>query len=71
MVCDKDEMIMRVRDCGHEIFRNAENIVNKFKYGTDITITCYIGWQDDDITPRINIETEIIPERFIERHSKL
>lgn len=70
MVCTKEEMIMRVRDCGQEIFRNAENIVNKFKYGTDLTITCYISWQDDGSTPRINIETELIPERFIERLEK-
>ena len=67
MLCTKEEMIMRVRDCGHEIFRNAENIVNNFNYSTDLTITCYIGWDNDGTTPRINVETEFIPERFIKR----
>lgn len=68
MVCTKEEMIHRVKDCGQEIIDNAENIVNDFKYGTELNISCYINWCDNGETPRINIETEFIPERFIARH---
>ena len=67
MICTKEEMIQRVKDCGFELIDNAENIVNEFKYGTDLTITCCVGWENDGSTPRINIETELIPEKFIKR----
>lgn len=67
MVCTKEEMIRRVKDCGHELIENAESVVNNFKYGTDLTITCHIDWCDDGSTPRITVETELIPERFIKR----
>lgn len=67
MIITKKEMIQRVKDCGQEIVENAANIVNDFKYGTDLTITCYLSWNEDGTTPRINIDTELIPEKFIKR----
>lgn len=67
MYCSKEEMIRRVKDCGQEIVENAENIVNDFKHGTDLTITCYLSWNDDGTTPRISIDTELIPDKFIKR----
>lgn len=67
MICTKEEMIQEVKDCGQALIDNAENIVNDFKYGTHITISCYIDWHNDGDTPRISIENEIIPERFIKR----
>ena len=69
MICTKEEMIERVKDCGQELIDNAKNIVNDFKYGTDITINCYIDWHNDEDTPRISIENNIFPERFVERYS--
>lgn len=67
MFCSKEEMIQRVKDCGQELIDHAENIVNDYKYGTELTISCYVGWYNSGDTPRINIETELIPERFIKR----
>lgn len=67
MICNKEEMIQRVKYCGQEVIDHAENIVNDYKYGTQLTISCYINWCDDGDTPRINVETELIPERFIKR----
>lgn len=71
MICTNEEVIQRIKDCGQELIENAENIVGYLKYGTDLKITCYIGWDDDGNTPRINIETELIPERFIWRLQQL
>ena len=67
MICTKEEMIQRVKDCGQELIDHAENIVNDFEYGTQLTISCYLDWDDNGDTPRINIDTEFIPERFIKR----
>ena len=67
MICNKEEMIQRVKDCGQELIDKADNIVNEFKYGTTLTITCYLDWCDDGDTPRIVIDNELIPERFIKR----
>lgn len=67
MIITKKEMIQRVKDCGQEIVENAANIVNDYKFGTDLTITCYLSWDEDGNTPRISIDTEFIPERFIKR----
>lgn len=69
MIITKEEMIQRVKDCGQEIVENADNIVNDFKYGTDLTITCYLSWNEDGTTPKISIDTELIPEKFIKRLS--
>lgn len=33
MICNKEEMIQRVKDCGQEVIDHAENIVNDYKYG--------------------------------------
>lgn len=67
VICSKEEMIQRVKDCGQDLIDHAENIVNNYKYGTQLTINCYIYWCNDGDTPRINVETEFIPERFIKR----
>jgi hypothetical protein len=67
MICTKEEMIQRVMDCGYELINKAESIVSDFKYGTDLTITCYLEWCDDGDGLRINVEQEFIPERCIKR----
>lgn len=71
MICDKEEIIQRIKDCGQELINHAEDIANNYEYPTDLTINCYINWCDDIETPRINIETELIPERFIKRLREL
>lgn len=70
MICSKEEMVQRVKDCGQELIDRADNIVNEFKYGTTLTMTCYIDWCDEGDGPRIIIESELIPERFIKRLSE-
>ena len=67
MFCSKEEMIQRVKDCGQSLIDNAENIVNDFKYNTDLTITCCVGWHDDGTTPLISVDASFYPEGFMER----
>ena len=67
MICTKEEMIQRVKDCGYELINNAESIVGDFKYGTDLTINCYINECDNSECLKITFERELIAERFIKR----
>lgn len=67
MICTKEEMIQRVKDCGYELIERADGIVNAFEYGTDLTITCYINECDNGECPQITVNRELIPERFIKR----
>lgn len=64
---NREEMIQRVVDCGQELIDKADDIVGHFEYGTDLRITCYIGWSDNGTTPRINIDKDVIPVRFVKR----
>lgn len=70
MHCTRKEMIERVKDCGQDLINKAESIVGNFEYGTDLTITCYIGWKDG-YTPSINVDSSFIPESHIERLSRM
>lgn len=64
----KGEMIQQIKDCGQSLIDNAENIVNDYKYlKGEFIITCYIGREGD--LPRINVDTDFYPEKFIERYS--
>ena len=64
----REELIQRIKDCGQSIIDNAEKICGDYKYAFAVTITCYpyenVIAQD---APRIVIEREITPEKFIDR----
>lgn len=65
---NKEELIQNIKDCGQSLIDNAENIANKYKYMSNITITCYPGEKDGD--PYINIDTDFVPEKYVERYIK-
>lgn len=63
----REEIIQQIKDCGQSLIDNAENIVSDYKYAKGFTITCYLGREGD--SPRINVDTDFYPEKFIERYS--
>ena len=61
----REEIVQNIKDIGRSLIDNAENIVNNYKYSSGITITCHPN--DDGCCPRIVVENEFIPEKFIEK----
>ena len=61
----REQVIQNIKDCGQSLIDNAEDIVDRYKYRCATVITCYID--NDDRAPYISIDTEIIPEKFVER----
>ena len=61
----REEIIENIKDCGQSLISNAEKIVGDYKYLTDVVITCYVNEKDN--APYISINTDFIPENFIER----
>ena len=61
----REEIVQSIKDIGQSLIDNAENIVNNYKYSGSITITCYPN--DDGCYPHIVVETEFLPEKFVER----
>ena len=59
----KEDLIKNIKYCGQSLIDNAETIAS-YKYWSDISIHCYLA--DDDRAPRINIDTDIFPEGFID-----
>ena len=64
----KEELIQNIKDCGQSLIDNAENIANNYKYMSDLTITCYPAEMDAE--PYINVSTDFVPEKYIERYTK-
>lgn len=62
----KEELIQNIKDCGQSLIDNAEKIANDYKYRCGITITCYVD--KTERSPYISVNTEFIPESFIERY---
>lgn len=60
----KEKFVQSIKDCGQSLIDNAEKIAN-YEYLADLTITCYP--MEDNCSPRININTDIMPEKFIKR----
>lgn len=60
----KEELVQRIKDCGQSLIDNAEKIAN-YEYLTDLTITCYP--MEDNRSTRIDIDTNIVPEKFVKR----
>ena len=61
----KKEVIQNIKDCGQSLIENAEKIVSDYKYASNFTITCYVS--EKDKVPYISVNTELYPEKFIER----
>ena len=63
----KEDLIKNIKYCGQSLIDNAEAIAG-YTYWRDISIHCYTA--DDDRVPRINIDTDIFPEGFVNEYSK-
>lgn len=61
----REILIQNIKDCGQALLDNAENIVGDYKFLAGLTITCYVD--ECDREPHISIDTEFIPEKWIER----
>lgn len=59
----KENLIKNIKYCGQSLIDNAETIAS-YKYYSDISIHCYPA--EDGEAPRINIDTDIIPEGFVD-----
>lgn len=62
----KEDLIKNIKYCGQSLIDNAETIAS-YKYWSDISIHCYPA--DDGRAPRINIDTDIFPEGFVNEYS--
>lgn len=60
----KEELVQSIKDCGQSLIDNAEKIAN-YEYLADLTITCYP--MEYNRSPCINIDTNIVPEKFVKR----
>jgi hypothetical protein len=57
-------IVQNIIDCGQSLIDNAEKIANNYKYRCGLTITCYVD--EEDRAPYISIDTQIVPEKFVE-----
>ena len=62
------DIVQNIKDCGQSLIDNAENIANNYKYMSGITITCYVD--ETERAPYISVDTDFIPEKFIERFAE-
>lgn len=62
-----NDIVQNIKDCGQSLIDNAEKIVNDYKYRCGITITCYVDGTER--SPYISVDTEFVPESFIERYA--
>lgn len=58
-------IVQNIKDCGQSLIDNAEKIANSYKYPCGITITCYVD--ETERNPYISVDSDFIPENFIER----
>lgn len=66
MTYTNEEVIQNIKDCGQAIIDNAELIATEYKYRLHgMTIVCHVN--EVDKMPYIEVNTEFIPEKFIER----
>lgn len=63
----EEDVIQNIKDCGLALVANAEKIANNYKYRCGLTITCYVDSTEE--APYISVNTDFIPEDFIERMS--
>lgn len=66
MTYTNEEVIQNIKDCGQSIIDNAEKIAIEYKYRLHgLTITCHVN--EEDMYPYIEVNTQFIPEKFVER----
>lgn len=66
MTYTNEEVIQNIKDCGQAIIDNAEKIAVEYKYRLyGMTITCHVN--EGDREPYIEVNTEFLPENFVER----
>lgn len=66
MTYTNEEVIQNIKDCGQSIIDNAEKIATEYKYRLHgITITCYVN--EADHAPYIEVNTQFLPEKLVER----
>ena len=63
----KEDLIKNIKYCGQSLIDNAETIASS-TYWRDISIHCYPS--DDGRVPRINIDTDIFHEEFLNEYPK-
>lgn len=67
MTYTNEQVIQNIKDCGQSIIDNAEKIATEYKYRLHgMTITCYVN--EKDCSPYIEVSTQFIPEKHIERY---
>lgn len=66
----KEDLIKNIKYCGQSLIDNAEKMaaIASYKYWSGISICCYPA--EDGCAPRINIDTDIIPEGFVDEYFK-
>ena len=62
----REKIIQNIKDIGQSLIDNAEEMVGNHKFLTDVTVTCYVS--EKDHAPYINVSTDFLPEKFIERN---
>ena len=65
MIFTREQIIQNIKDCGQSLIDNAEKMVGDYKFFMDITITCHPN--ETDQAPYISVDTNFVPENFIER----
>lgn len=67
IIYTQEDVVQNIKDCGQSIIDNAELIATEYKYRLHgLTITCHVN--EADTMPYIEVNTEFIPEKLIERY---
>ena len=61
-----EKIVETIKQCGQSIIDNAERIAGDYKYQTYLEISIKIPATNDEI-PCISINTEFLPEGYIEK----
>ena len=57
-----DEIVNELIHCANSIILNADSIVGKERYLTNLTVSIYF---DPGELPRINVDRDFVAERFL------
>lgn len=60
----REEMIEKIKACGQYIVDNAESILGKEKYITDLYVTC--NFYDRSEAPYVSITKDVVPDSYVE-----
>ena len=65
MILKREDIVKNIKDCGHSLIENAEQMVGDYKFFRDVMITCWVNEKDE--APYISVDASFIPENWIER----